>query len=100
MNPNIRLPKLLKETCRESFLFRMSRLSRLQDDVISVLSSIVLHPEEEVLIDRGYRLDAVNIAALSLHNLRAFSVLNSVRTLCGHIYVTTSEFFVDKIFRS
>jgi hypothetical protein len=31
----------------------------LQDDVISVLSSIGMHPDEEVLTPSGYRLDAL-----------------------------------------
>jgi hypothetical protein len=34
-------------------------LSRFQDDVVSVLSSIGLRPEEEVLTASGYRLDAL-----------------------------------------
>ena len=33
--------------------------SKLQDDVISELLSIGLHPEEEVLTKSGYRLDAL-----------------------------------------
>jgi hypothetical protein len=55
----INLPQALLEKCRKAFLLRLPQPSRLQDDVISVLSSIGMRPEEEVLTLSGYRLDAI-----------------------------------------
>jgi hypothetical protein len=55
----INLPPALREKCRQAFVLQSYRLSSLQDDVISELSSIGLRPEEEVLTPSGYRLDAL-----------------------------------------
>jgi hypothetical protein len=55
----INLPQALLEKCRKAFLLRLPQPSRLQDDVISVLSSIGLITKEEVLTPSGYRLDAL-----------------------------------------
>jgi hypothetical protein len=55
----INLPQALREKCRKAFLLRLPQPSRLQNDVISVLSSIGMSPEEEVLTLSGYRLDAI-----------------------------------------
>jgi hypothetical protein len=54
----INLPPALREKCRQAFDLRLPQPSRLQDDVVSVLSSIGMSPEEEVLTPTGYRLDA------------------------------------------
>jgi hypothetical protein len=55
----INLPSALCEQCRKAFLSRLPEPSRLQDDVIYVLSSIGMSPEEEILTLSGYRLDAI-----------------------------------------
>jgi hypothetical protein len=55
----INLPPALREKCRQAFVSQSPRSSRLQDDVIFELSSISMHPEEEVLTPSGYRLDAL-----------------------------------------
>ena len=49
----------LKTKCYEAFISREPEPSKLQDDVISELSSIGLQLEEEVLTKSGYWLDAV-----------------------------------------
>ncbi len=41
------------------FLSRVPRASKLQDDVVSQLSSIGLDPKEEVLLSSGYRIYAL-----------------------------------------
>jgi hypothetical protein len=53
------LPPALREKCCQAFVSQSYRSSRFQDDVISVLSSIGMSPEEEVLTPCGYRLDAL-----------------------------------------
>jgi hypothetical protein len=55
----INLPPALRDKCRQAFESQSYQSSRLQDDVISVLSSIGMSPEEEVLTPSGYRLDAL-----------------------------------------
>jgi hypothetical protein len=55
----INLPPALCEKCCQAFVSESYQSSNLQDDVISVLSSIGLLPEEEVLTLSGYRLDAI-----------------------------------------
>jgi hypothetical protein len=55
----INLPPALCKKCYQAFVSRSYQPSRLQDDVISVLSSIGMSPEEEVLTPSGYRLDAI-----------------------------------------
>ena len=59
MQSNLQLPESLKKKCYEAFISRESEPSKLQDDVISELSSIGLQLEEEVLTKSGYWLDAV-----------------------------------------
>jgi hypothetical protein len=59
LKSGINLPPGLREKCRKAFLLRLPQPSRLQDDVISELSSIGMRPEEEVLTLSGYRLDAI-----------------------------------------
>jgi hypothetical protein len=59
LKSGINLPPALSKKCRKAFLSRLPEPSRLQDDVISELSSIGLRPEEEVLTLSGYRLDAL-----------------------------------------
>jgi hypothetical protein len=55
----INLPPALREKCRQAFVSESYQSSRLQDDVISVLSFIGMSPEEEVLTLSGYRLDTL-----------------------------------------
>jgi hypothetical protein len=59
LKSGINLPPALREECRQAFVSQSYRLSRLQNDVISELSSIGMSPEEEVLTPSGYRLDAL-----------------------------------------
>jgi hypothetical protein len=59
LQSGINLPPALREKCRQAFESQSYQASRLQDDVISVLSSIGMRPEEEVLTASGYRLDAL-----------------------------------------
>jgi hypothetical protein len=59
LQSGINLPQALCEKCRKAFVSALYQSSRLQDDVISVLSSIGMSPEEEVLSPSGYRLDAI-----------------------------------------
>jgi len=54
----INLPLALSDKCRQAFVSESYQSSRLQHDVVSVLSSIGMLPEEEVLTASGYRLDA------------------------------------------
>jgi len=58
LKSGINLPPALREKCRQVFVSESYQSSRLQDDVISVLSSSGMLPEEEVLTLSGYRLDA------------------------------------------
>jgi hypothetical protein len=53
------LPLDLKERCHEAFLSRVPRVSKLQNDVVAQLSLIGLDPKEEVLMESGYRIDAL-----------------------------------------
>jgi hypothetical protein len=59
LKSNIQLPQSLMEKCYNTFISENPHPSKLQDDVISELTSIGLEPEEEVLTKSGYRLDAV-----------------------------------------
>jgi hypothetical protein len=59
LQSGINLPPALREKCRQAFVSQSYQSSIFQDDVISVLSSIKLCPEEEVLTPSGYRLDAL-----------------------------------------
>ena len=56
---DIRLPESFQMKCYEAFVSEDSRQSRFQDDVVSSLSSMGLQPQEEVLMESGYRVDAV-----------------------------------------
>ena len=56
---DISLPSSLKKRCYEEFISRVPDPSSLQDDVVSILSSMGLQPKEEVLLKSGYRIDAV-----------------------------------------
>jgi len=59
LKSGINLPPALHKKCRQAFDLRLPQPSKLQDDVVSVLSSIGMLPEEEVLTASGYRLDAL-----------------------------------------
>ena len=59
LQSNVQLPQSLQKKCYDAFISEAPRPSKLQDDVVSELSSIGLEPEEEVLTKSGYRLDAV-----------------------------------------
>jgi hypothetical protein len=55
----INLHPVLREKCHQAFISQSYQSSIFQDDVISVLSSIGMLPEEEVLTSSGYCLDAL-----------------------------------------
>jgi len=55
----ISLPSSLKKKCYEAFISQEVTPSKLQDDVVSILSSMDLNLQEEVLLKSGYRIDAV-----------------------------------------
>ena len=59
LKSSTRLPRSLWEKSHEAFMIRIPQPSRFQNDVLSELSSIGLHPEEEVVTKNGYRLDAL-----------------------------------------
>jgi hypothetical protein len=59
LKSGINLPPALRKECRQAFISQSYQSSIFQDDVISVLSSIGMLPEEEVLTSSGYRLDAL-----------------------------------------
>ena len=59
LKSGINLPPALREKCRQAFDLRLPQPSRLQNDVISVLSSIDMPLEEEFLTSSGYRLDSL-----------------------------------------
>jgi hypothetical protein len=59
LKSDIRLPPSLRKKCQETFLSQLARPSRLQEDVVSILASIGLQPEEEFLTKSGYRIDAL-----------------------------------------
>ena len=56
---NVTLPPSLQKKCYNAFISEVTTQSKLQDNVISQLSSIDLKPEEEVLTKSGYRIDAL-----------------------------------------
>ncbi len=58
LKSDIRLPQSLWAKCQKAFLSILAQPSRLQDDVMSVLTSMGLQPEEEVLSKSGYCIDA------------------------------------------
>ncbi len=53
------LPEVLQDRCYKAFISEKPTPSKLQDDVMVQLSSIGLDPKEEVLMDSGYRIDAL-----------------------------------------
>jgi hypothetical protein len=53
------LPEALQDRCYNAFITRAPTPSKLQDDVVGQLSSIGLVPKEEVILDSGYRIDAL-----------------------------------------
>jgi hypothetical protein len=53
------LPQILHEKCYNVFVSASASPSALQDDVVVELRAIGLHPEEEVLLQSGYRIDAL-----------------------------------------
>jgi hypothetical protein len=59
LKSGINLPQALRDKCCQAFDLLVPQPSRLQNDVVSVLSSIGMLPEEEVLTPSGYRLDAL-----------------------------------------
>jgi hypothetical protein len=59
LKSDINLPPALRDKCRQAFVSESYQSSRFQDDVVSVLSSIGMSLEEEVLTCSGYRLDAL-----------------------------------------
>ncbi|KAL3775652.1 hypothetical protein ACHAW5_008122 [Stephanodiscus triporus] len=61
LKSDIRLPLLLREKCQKAFSSLPPSQSKLQDDVVSELFSIGLHPEEEVLTKSGYRFNALSV---------------------------------------
>ena len=53
------LPVELLDRSYKAFISEDPTISKLQDDVVSQLTSIGLNPKEEVLMDSGYRMDAL-----------------------------------------
>ena len=53
------LPEALQDRCYKAFISQGLHPSKLQNDVVDQLSSIGLDPKEEVLMDSGYRIDAL-----------------------------------------
>ena len=58
-NCNPALPHELLDKFHKAFISRDPQSSKFQDDVVAQLSSIGLEPKEEVLMDSGYRIDAI-----------------------------------------
>jgi len=56
---NAGLPEELQDRCYEAFTSVDPTASKLQDDVVAQLSLIGLKPQEEVLMESGYRIDAI-----------------------------------------
>ena len=59
LKSNLQLPQSLQKKCNDAFISRVPEPSKLQDDVVSELSSFGLPLEEEVLTKSGHRIDAV-----------------------------------------
>eukprot|EP00984_Skeletonema_dohrnii_P015302 scaffold6582_cov83-Skeletonema_dohrnii-CCMP3373.AAC.3 len=53
------LPTDLQERCYDIFISEEPTISKFQDDVVAQLSSIGLDPKQEVLMESGYRIDAI-----------------------------------------
>ena len=58
-NSNTGLPIELLASSYNVFTSEDPTVSKLQEDVAAQLSSIGLDPQEEVLMDTGYRIDAI-----------------------------------------
>jgi hypothetical protein len=58
-NSNPGLPLELQNRCYNTFISANPTPSKLQADVVAQLTSIGFEPKEEVLMDSGYRIDAV-----------------------------------------
>ena len=58
-NSSAGLPQDLCDRCYQAFISVDPTISKLQEDVVAQLSSIGLEPQEEVLVDSGYRIDAI-----------------------------------------
>jgi hypothetical protein len=58
-NSNPGLPLELQNRCYNTFVSEDPTTSKLQDDVVAQLTSMALDPKEEVLMDSGYRIDAL-----------------------------------------
>ena len=56
---NSRLPVDFQERCYDIFISEEPTVSKLQDDVVAQLLHIGLETKEEVLLDSGYRIDAL-----------------------------------------
>jgi hypothetical protein len=54
----MKLPSSLRQRCYEAFVFARVCPSGFQDDVVDVLTSIGLRPQEEVIMPSGYLMDA------------------------------------------
>jgi len=59
IKPDISLPESFQIKCYEAFVSEDPRPSRFQDNVVSSLSSMGLQPQEELLLESGYRIDTV-----------------------------------------
>mmetsp|Transcript_7126 Transcript_7126/g.17686 ORF Transcript_7126/g.17686 Transcript_7126/m.17686 type:complete len:584 (+) Transcript_7126:2283-4034(+) len=64
------LPSAVQNICYRAFLLRKPRISNFQNEVTSALRSMGLNVQEEVLLQSGYRIDAV----VELHNGRNIGV--------------------------
>ena len=58
----MKLPSSLRLCCYEAFVFARVCPSGFQDDVVDVLTSIGLRPQEEVIMPSGYRMDTCVMA--------------------------------------
>ncbi len=56
---NFGLPQDLCDRSYKAFISEDPKISKLQDDVVAQLTSIGLDYQEEVLMDSGYRMDAL-----------------------------------------
>jgi len=59
LKSDVSLPSSLQKRCYEAFISEDPTPSKFQDDVVSILSSMGLQPQEEVVLKSGYRIDAV-----------------------------------------
>ena len=59
LKSDVSLPPSLKKKCNEAFISVKPSSSKTHDDVVSILSSMGLQPQEEVLLNSGYMIDAI-----------------------------------------